>query len=158
MCDMGDTREIDVLIAKLRDVFPFPKEKDWDNGYDCNKKDGWHLAGIMKDPKDCLEIMIGVCEGIKADKLLGRVIFRIDGNRCFSGPIKGIMGYYKTREGAKKHLQKRGFYLETRKWKHIGGHEEGTKDNKWYNKKLSEDGYNYDNTSYAFITEVELRD
>ena len=64
---MGDTKYIDILIAKLRDVFPFPKEKDWDNGYDCNKKDGWHLAGIMKTPKDCLEIMIGVCEGIKAD-------------------------------------------------------------------------------------------
>jgi len=61
---MADTREIDVLIAKLRDVFPFPKEKDYDNGYDWSKKDGWHLAGITRDPKDCLEMMIGVCEGM----------------------------------------------------------------------------------------------
>lgn len=92
------------------------------------------------------------------DALLGCVIFRIDGNRCFSEPIKGIMGHYKTKEAAEKYLKERGFYLETRKWQHIGGHEEGTKDSKWYNKKLSEDGYSYGNTSYAFITEVELRD
>lgn len=89
---------------------------------------------------------------------LGDVIYRIDGNRCFNEPVKGIMGHYKTKEGAEKHLNERGFYLETRKWQHIGGHEEGTKDNKWYNKKLSENGYSYDNTSYAFITEVELKD
>lgn len=34
--------------------------------------------------------------------LLGCVIYRIDGNRCFRAPNKGIMGHYITREGAEK--------------------------------------------------------
>lgn len=67
MSAQEENSKLTELIAKLRDVFPFPKEKDWDEGYDHNKTDGWHLAGIVNDPIMCLEIMIGVCDGMKAD-------------------------------------------------------------------------------------------
>jgi len=62
---MENNEKINSLIAELRDVFPFPEEKDWDKGYDWEKKDGWHTAGLLKSPENCLEIMIGVCKGMK---------------------------------------------------------------------------------------------
>ena len=84
-------------------------------------------------------------------------IYRIDGNKCFSEPIKGII-YFTTRELAEGYLVKSGFYLEIRKWDHIGLHEPNSKDRFWYNKKLSDDGYCYDNTRYCVITEIDVND
>lgn len=84
-------------------------------------------------------------------------IYRIDGNRCFSEPLKGL-SYHLTNELAEKHLKDKGFYLETRKWKNIGGHEPNSPNKMWYNIKLSDDGYSYDNTKYAFITEIDVND
>ena len=49
------------------------------------------------------------------------------------------------------------FYLETRKWKDIGGHEPGTPNDTWYNIKLSDDGYHYDNTKYRQITTINVK-
>ena len=84
-------------------------------------------------------------------------IYRIDGNRCFSEPSKGL-SYHLTKELAEKHLTEKGFYLETRKWEHIGGHEPNTPNKMWYNIKLSDDGYSFDNTRYCFITEIDVND
>jgi hypothetical protein len=85
------------------------------------------------------------------------VIYRIDGNRCFHEAIKGL-GYFLTRELAEKNLTERGYYLETRKWNGIGGHLPDSPNKFWYNKKLSDDGYSYDNTSYAYITEINVNE
>ena len=84
-------------------------------------------------------------------------IYRIDGNRCFSEPSKGL-SYHLTKELAEKHLKDKGFYLETRKWENIGGHEPNSPNKMWYNIKLSDDGYSYDNTRYAFITEIDVNE
>jgi len=84
-------------------------------------------------------------------------IFRIDGNSCFKDANKGL-SYHLTRELAEKSLANAGFYLETRKWKFIGGHEPGTPNKTWYNIKLSDDGFAFDNTRYAFITEIDVNE
>jgi hypothetical protein len=84
-------------------------------------------------------------------------IYRIDGNRCFSEPSKGL-SYHLTKELAEKHLTEKGFYLETRKWERIGGHEPNSQNKIWYNKKLSDDGYSFDNTIYCFITEIDVNE
>ena len=46
------------------------------------------------------------------------IIFRVDGSKCFSEPIKGL-GYFTTKELAENYLIEKGYYLETRKWNHI---------------------------------------
>ena len=84
-------------------------------------------------------------------------IYRIDGNRCFNVPAKGF-SYHATKELAEQYLVDAGFYLETRKWKNVAGHEPNDKDYLWYNKKLDENGYCYDNTSYRFITEITVNE
>lgn len=56
--------ELIKLIADLREIFPFPPEKDYDNGYDINKKDGWCVSNIVSDPKLCLEMMINNCPSL----------------------------------------------------------------------------------------------
>ena len=89
---------------------------------------------------------------------MNNTIYRIDGNRVYNSPTKGAHGYFKTREGAEKYLKEHGFYLEARKWDNICGHEVGTDDYKWYNKKLDEHGYSVDNTSYAYLKEIILKD
>tara|TARA_Y100000310_G_scaffold22673_1_gene21683 strand:+ start:43 stop:264 length:222 start_codon:yes stop_codon:yes gene_type:complete len=50
-------------IAELREVFPFPKAKDYDKGYDWSKKDGWNLSEICSCPHLCLGAMIRVLKG-----------------------------------------------------------------------------------------------
>ncbi len=82
-------------------------------------------------------------------------IYRIDGNKC--GKMAKIgLAYCTTIEIAERYLKQIGFCLETRKWEHIAGHEPGTESDIWYNKKLSDDGYFYDNTSYRYITEINV--
>ena len=83
-------------------------------------------------------------------------IYRIDGNNVYNQAIKGL-SYHKTKESAETHLKEMNFYLETRKWKDIGGHEPGTPNDTWYNIKLSDDGYHYDNTEYRQITTINVK-
>lgn len=52
-------------IAELRELFPFPKEKDYDSGYNINNKDGWSLAEIVHSPEMCLDAMIRILESNK---------------------------------------------------------------------------------------------
>lgn len=80
-------------------------------------------------------------------------IFKIEGSICY---LIACKGYYASRELAENALHCNGYYLETRKWKHRAGHEQGTDNHIWYNKRLSEDGYEYDGTSYATIREIEV--
>ena len=47
-------------IAELRELFPFPEDKCYDNGHDWSKNDGWHLAEIVACPHMCLDAMIRV--------------------------------------------------------------------------------------------------
>ena len=49
-------------IAELREVFPFPENKNYDNGYSWDKKDGWQLAEIVCSPHMCLDAMIRVSQ------------------------------------------------------------------------------------------------
>jgi hypothetical protein len=84
-------------------------------------------------------------------------IYRIDGNICFSSPSKGL-SYHLTREIAEKRLVDSGFYLETRKWENVGGHQPNTPDHTWYNIRLSDDGYSHDNTSYRHIVEIDVNE
>ena len=83
------------------------------------------------------------------------IIFRVDGSKCFSEPIKGL-GYFTTKELAENYLIEKGYYLETRKWDHISGHDPNTVNKFWYNIRLSDDGYSFDNTKYAYIVEVNV--
>lgn len=84
-------------------------------------------------------------------------IFRIDGNSCYSEPETGL-SYHLTRELAEKHLLEKGFYLETRKWKNIAEHEPNTLNKMWYNIRLSDEGYSFDDTRYCFISEIDVND
>lgn len=82
-------------------------------------------------------------------------IYKIEGSVCY---LTVCGNHYATRELAENVLKNSGYYLEIRKWQHRAGHEQGTPNNVWYNKKLSEDGYEYDNTRYAIIIEIEVNE
>lgn len=82
-------------------------------------------------------------------------IYRIDGNLCGKNPIIGI-SHYETEDLAVKNLVKNGFYLETRKWEASGEHSPKSADYIWYDKRLSDDGYAEDNTSYAIIQKIRV--
>lgn len=82
-------------------------------------------------------------------------IYRIDGNNVFSDPIIGL-SYHSTKKLAEEYLENKGFYLEIRKWDHIVEHFPNKQNYIWYNKKLSDDGYPYDNTLYRIITEIDV--
>lgn len=60
---MDSPEKIIALIAELRDLFPFPPDKDYDSGYSFGKSDGWHMASIVCGPVSCLEAMISVLKG-----------------------------------------------------------------------------------------------
>lgn len=53
---------LDVKVAELREVFPFPEDKCWDNGYDVNNEDGWHHAELCHSPEMCVDAMIRICK------------------------------------------------------------------------------------------------
>lgn len=65
----NDCEKLVEKIAELREVFPFPKEKDYDSGYSISNKDGWHLAEIVASPEMCLDAMIKVLKTKEAQCL-----------------------------------------------------------------------------------------
>ena len=60
LTDAGSCERFSNQIAELRELFPFPENKDYDKGYDWSNKDGWHLAEIVACPHMCLDAMIRV--------------------------------------------------------------------------------------------------
>lgn len=54
--------ELRELVAKLRDVFPFPQDKCYDKGYPMDNKNGWGYGALMSSPTDCMNEMINVCK------------------------------------------------------------------------------------------------
>lgn len=84
------------------------------------------------------------------------IVYRIDGNLCGSEPSVGL-GYFSSREKAEWVLESSGFYLEKRKWSDVADHQYGSDSIMWYDKRLSDEGYEYDNTHYAIITEIKVK-
>jgi len=56
-----------LLIANLRDVFPFDENKDYDLGYSTVYNDGWQTAAIIHSPEYCLEEIINYLKQNKND-------------------------------------------------------------------------------------------
>ena len=78
-------------------------------------------------------------------------IFRIDGNKVYRDPEKGLK-YFATNELAEEYLEKKGFYKETREFELFKTPTIPV----WYDIRLSEDGCAYDNTNYRKIVEVDV--
>lgn len=67
---LEESKQITDLIVELREQLMFDPELDYDNGYNWENKDGWHLAMSVRSPIDCLSQIVSTKTVYKGDAKL----------------------------------------------------------------------------------------